>query len=158
MGNLAANVALGRLNEFAERVNNNDPANASFELFLWEGTSADDNFGDADTVADVEALSGISESSATNYASIVLQDGDIGASTVDDSANTRDFDIADQVWSSLGPGTAITRLTIGYDSDDTGGTDANIENVAIYDFSVIPNGGNVTAQINASGLWSAARA
>lgn len=153
IGNLAFNQALGRLNEFAERVNDNDPAGAEFDIALFEGSITDDTAGDLDTMADVTG-SALTESTATNYARIVLTDLDVGASTVDDGANTRSFDIADQVWTSLGPGTAITRLVIAYGE---GGVDSTLIPCAIYDFPVTPNGGNVTAQINASGLWTATR-
>lgn len=157
MGNLITTQGLGYINAYADRVNDSDPANAVLVLALWTGTETDDNLGDADTFTAVAATS-VTESTATNYARIVLDDTDISGTVVDDATNTRTFDIADQVWSSLGPGTAITRLIVGYDSDSTAGTDANIIPLAIYDFSITPNGGDVTAQPSASGLWSAARA
>lgn len=159
MASLMANVALGRANELAGRVDANDPANSVLVLVLCTGSETDDNLGDADTLAAAIALS-VDEATATNYARIILSDTSIGATTVDDSTNRRTFDIADQTWSSLGGASnnTLTRLLVGYDSDSTGGTDANIELVAIYDFSITTNGGDVTAQINASGLWYASRA
>lgn len=159
MASLMANVALGRANELAGRVDGNDPANSVLVLVLCTGSETDDNLGDADTLAAALALS-VDEATATNYARIVLSDTSIGATTVDDATNRRTFDIADQTWSSLGGASnnTLTRLLVGYDSDSTGGTDSNIELVAIYDFSITTNGGDVTAQINASGLWYASRA
>jgi len=157
MPNEVANVALGRQNELFDRVNNNDPANSVLEIHLWEGVETDANLRDADTIAAVAALA-LTESTATGYASLVLTDADIGASVVDDGADTRSADIADQTFPNIGPGTGITRLTIGYDADSTGGTDANIELAAFYDFVVTPNGGHVTAQVNAGGIWSSTQA
>jgi hypothetical protein len=159
MGTLLANVALGRANELAARVDGNDPVNSVFVLVLCTGSETDDNLGDATTLAAAIALA-VNESTATNYARITLSDTSIGATTVNNTSNTRSFDIADQTWSSLGGASndTLTRLLIGYDSDSTGGTDSNIELVGIYDFSITTNGGDITATINASGLWTATRA
>lgn len=159
MGSLMANVALGRANELAARVDNNDPSNSVLVLVLCTGSETDDNLGDADHISAALALA-VDEANATNYARIILSDTSIGATTVDDSTNRRTFDIADQTWSSLGGASnnTLTRLLVGYDSDSTAGTDSNIELVAIYDFAITTNGGDVTAQINASGLWYASRA
>jgi hypothetical protein len=159
MGNLMANVALGRANELAGRVDGNDPANSALVLVLCTGTETDDNLGDASTLAAAIALA-VNEANATNYARIVLTDTGIGATTVDNTTNRRSFDIANQTWSSLGGATnnTLTRLLVGYDSDTTGGTDSNIELVAIYDFAITTNGGDITAEINTDGLWYSARA
>lgn len=155
MGNGIHNTSLGRMNEFNERVRLNDPAASVLEVFLWTGVETDDNIGDATTISGVAATV-LTESAATNYASKILTDTDMGALSIDTGANHQSADISDIVWVSLGPGTAITRLTIGYDADGDA-NDANTVAVAYYDFSVTPNGGNVTAEINANGLWQADR-
>lgn len=158
MASEIANVGLGRINEIIERINNNDPANAVLVFSLFVGGAVTDNdLRDADTKAAVEALTGVSEAADASYNPIVLDDTDFGPTTVDDGADTRSATLANQTWSALAGGESITKLNAGYDSDSTSGTDANIENFANYDFVVTPNGGDVTAQINASGLWSASR-
>lgn len=153
------NTALGRLNELAERVNNNDPTNAVLVICLFTGTETDNNLRDADSLAAVIALA-LNECAATNYVRKVLTDADVGATVVDDTGDTRSFDIADPVWTSLGGAVneTLTRLGVFYDSDSTAGTDTNIEGCAFYDFAIATNGGNITAQVNASGLWSSTRA
>lgn len=158
MGNLIFNVALGFANAYAQNVNDNNPANSAIVIALFEGVETDDNIGDLDTLAAVEANANLAESTATNYARIVLTDADIGASTVDDVTNTRSWDVSDQVFSSIGPGNAITRIVFAYDEDTTAGTDANVIPVSVHDFPVTPNGGDVTAQPAASGVWQASRA
>lgn len=158
MASEICNQGLGDINGTADRVNNNDPANAVLSLSLWVSTATDATIRDVDDIAALEATALVTEAADGSYARIVLDDTDIGATTVDDGADTRSFDIADQVWSSLAGGELITKMAVGYDSDSTGGTDANIVLFAHYDFVVTPNGGDVTAQINASGLWSATQA
>lgn len=155
MGNVVANVSAGLINAYAERVNDSDPTNAVLVIALWTGSQTDDEMRDADTLAAHEALGSLAESTATNYGRKVLSDSDIAGSTVDDTGNQRSFDIADQTFASLGPGTALTRATVNYDPDSTGGADSAIIPIAIYDCAITPNGGNLTLQIHASGLWTA---
>ena len=156
MASEICNISLGRMNEFAERTNDSDPTNAVFVLALIVDAAVTDNdYRDADTMSAFEAIVGATEVTDGSYARIILDDTDIAASTVDDTGDTRSFDIADQTWASLAGGDAITKLVVGYDSDSTAGTDANIVAVAHYDFVVTSNGGDVVAQINASGLWQA---
>jgi hypothetical protein len=74
--------------------------------------------------------------------------------TVDDTNNRVDCDIADQVWSGA-TGNAVSDLFIGYDPDTTGGTDADVVPLTWHDFSVTPDGSDVTAQIAADGFYRA---
>jgi hypothetical protein len=58
-----------------------------------------------------------------------------------------DVDCPDQTWTALGAGTAITDLSFAYDSDTTGGTDANQIPVTWHDFAITPDSSDVTATI-----------
>lgn len=158
MASEVCNQALGEINGYARIVDSNILTNAVLVLALFVAGDTDNSIRDADTFSAVEALGSTAEVTDGSYARIILDDTDIGATTVDDSGDTRSFDIGDQTWSSLAGGDAITKLIVGYDSDSTGGTDANIIPIAHYDFSVTSNGGDVVAQVNASGLWSATQA
>ena len=71
--------------------------------------------------------------------------------TVDDTNNRVDVDAADPVWTGL-TGNALGAIIICYDSDTTGGTDANIDLVSVHDFAVTPDGTDVTAQIASGGF------
>lgn len=157
MANGVFNVAKGRVNELHNRVDGNDPANAVLVLMLLQATSeADGTLEDYDTFSALLAGSN-TEANFTNYARIILSDTDISASTVNDTTNLRFADIPDQTWSSAGGASnnTLDKLIIGYDSDSTGGTDANIEPLTHHDFDVTTNGGDITAQVDSGGYYSA---
>ena len=74
-----------------------------------------------------------------------ITSGYSGPPTPDDTNDRYDIDIPDQTWTS-----------VGYDSDTTGGTDANILPCTHHDFSVTTDGSDLTAQIDAAGFFRAA--
>jgi hypothetical protein len=154
------NIAKGRIVEYANRINVNDPANSVFQVSLWNyGAATDDTIGDLDTVALVESNANAAELTSgtnANYARKTINDASGMTITVDDTNNRTDVDIADQTWTALGAGTAVTDLVVAYDSDSTGGTDANQVPVSSHDFVITPDGSDVTAVINASGIFRAA--
>jgi hypothetical protein len=75
-------------------------------------------------------------------------------STVDDTGNKRVVDFADITWTAA-TGNACSKLVICYDPDTTGGTDADLIPLFADDFVVTPAGGDVTYQVNASGIADA---
>lgn len=160
MADFAFNIAKGRIVEFATRINANDPANSILSISLWNyGAATDDTIGDLDTLALVEANANAAELTSgtnANYVRKTLADGAGITVTVDDTNNRTDVDIPDQTWTALGAGTAITDLIVAYDSDSTGGTDANVVPCTSHDFAVTPDGSDVTAQIAAAGFFRAA--
>lgn len=156
------NIAKGKVNEYASRVANNDPANSALVIVLLQGplTSTLDELRDFDTLAAILAVE--AEADFTNYARIVLTDSDISAPTPDDSGNAMSFDIADQVISSAGGASNndVGGMVVGYDSDTTGGTDTNIVPLYVFDADSeeTTNGEDFNIRINVSGLWSAGEA
>jgi hypothetical protein len=120
MADLVFNRAKGRGVEWAERINGNDPANSAAIASLWNITATDA------TQRDLDALT----------------------ITYDDTNDRVDVDSADQTWTALGAGTAITDLIIGYDSDTTAGTDSGILPWTQHDFAATPDGSDITAQIS----------
>lgn len=111
------------------------------------GVEADATLLDLD---DFTALVAGATNYATNtgYAQKTFANGTLTI-TYDDSANTVTIDVADQTWTGVandGTG-AISDLVFGYDSDSTGGTDTNILPLSFHDFSVTPDGSDITAQI-----------
>jgi hypothetical protein len=73
--------------------------------------------------------------------------------TLDDTGNTYSVDITDQSWTPTAD--AVTDLLLAYDADNAAGTDSDLVPLAWYDFAITPDGSQVTAQINASGAFSA---
>lgn len=160
MADFIFNIAKGKLVEYAARVNANDPANSALIVCLFNTSATDAVLKDLDTLALIEANASTAEltsGSNANYVRKVLTDASGITITVDDTTNDAvDVDIADQVWTALGAGTAVTDILIAYDSDTTGGTDANIVPISWHDFAVTPDGTDVTAQIAAAGVFRAA--
>lgn len=149
MSNFTFNVSLGREVEFHNRVDGNDPANSALVLVVLAAAAleADSVLRDYDTLAAV--LAGASnEVTNTNYARKVLTDADISPYTVDDTTNSITLPLANQTFSTILAGDSWAKLLICYDSDTTGGTDANIVPVVAQDLfingvAVVPNGNNI---------------
>jgi hypothetical protein len=150
------NIAKGRVGEFYERVNGNDPSNSALIVVVLatSGLEDDSTIKDYDTLADILAAAS-NEVTNTNYARKTLTDADLGASSVDDTNDRRDFDIADQTWSSVAAGDGWSKLLVCYDPDTTAGTDSTLVPLTAHDFVVTPNGSNITAQINSAGFFRA---
>lgn len=137
------NIAKGKVNEYVDRVDGNDPTDAVLVLVILEANEADGTLEDYDTLAALLAGSN-TESAATNYARAILADTDISPSAVDDTNNRRESAIPDETFTGLGPGNATTKIVVCYDPDSTGGTDANIIPLTHHDWVGTPNGGDVT--------------
>lgn len=155
MADQVLNIALGRVAELYNRVDQNDPANSALVLVIFNSSAADGTIKDLDTLAAIEADANTAEVANSGYARKVLTDADIVAFAPDDVNNRVDLDIPDQTWTSVAAGTAWTDLCICYDSDTTGGTDSNIVPMTWHDFAVTPDGSDITARINSAGFFRA---
>lgn len=155
MPELIFNIALARMTEWYIRVDTNDPANSAFIVIAWVTTETDTNIRRLDDVSLVEANANTAEATNANYARIVLTDADLVAFAPDDTNDRVDLDIPDQTWTAVGAGDNWTDLSINYDSDTTGGTDANIVPGTWHDFAVTPDGSDITAQIGVDGFFRA---
>lgn len=158
MGDFVFNRSKGRVTEFAERVNANDPANSVFlvALIASTGVETDAVLKDLD---DFTALVAGATNFATNTGSTrksLDQTGGI-TTTYDDTNDRVDVDMPDQTFTGLandGTG-AISDIVTGYDSDSTGGTDANVIPMTFHDFVITPDGSDVTVQIATAGFFRA---
>lgn len=148
MGNFVVNQALGRVAEFGNRINNNDPANSAFIISLWNTVTGDATLRDLDTVAAFESDGGTAELTDASYGRKTLTDASSITVTVDDTNDRTDVDCPDQTWTALAGATPVTDLMVSYDSDTTGGTDANQVPCTWHDFAVTPDGSDVVAQIS----------
>lgn len=156
MSDIVFNVAKGKVNEYHDRVVGNDPANSALIVVLLKVASADATLRDFSTLAAVLA-GGSTEADFTNYARKTLTDAVLTVSTVDNTNDRREADIPDQTWTSAGGASnnTLAKLLICYDSDTTGGTDANIIPLTAHDFVITTNGGDITAQIATAGYFRA---
>lgn len=160
MANLVFNIAKGKAATYFTNVDAGSPANSRIIVVLLNitgGASAEDGpLRDADTMAAIEALSNVAESTNTGYARKTLAGGDVSA-VVDDTNDWFNTDISDQTWTGVtntGTG-AIMKLVTLYDADNTAGTDSDLIPLTAHDFAVTPDGSDITAVIAAAGLFRA---
>jgi hypothetical protein len=149
------NIALGRVAELYNRVDLNDPTNAVLTIVAITTTETDATLKDLDDLGAVLGNANTAEVTNSGYARKELTDADIVAFAPDDVNDRVDLDIPDQTWTSVASGDNWTDLLICYDSDSTGGTDANIVVMTQHDFAVTPDGSDITAQIAAAGFYRA---
>ena len=151
------NIAKGRVVEWYNRVKSNDPANSAFIVVLLKVAESDATLIDYDDLGAI--LSGANtEAVFTNYGRKTVTDSELSALPAPDDSNDRfDIDMPDVAWSNAGNGSndTLVKLLICYDSDTTGGADANILPVAHYDFVVTTDGNQLTAEKDAAGFYRA---
>ena len=156
MADFVFNVAKGKVNEYHDRVDGNDPSASELVLLVLSVTGDQDAaMIDVDTVAALLALSNVAEVTNTNYARIDLNDTEISASTVDDTNNRREADLPDQTWSAIAAGDAWTDLVVAYDPTGSSADSALIP-LTLHDFAATPDGNDITAQFNAAGYFRGA--
>jgi hypothetical protein len=147
MADFVFNISLGQVKTQAGLANANDAI--IVVPIETTGIEADGTLRDHDDLAAL--LAGTSNEQTTlgrkTITSVTI--------TVDDTNNRTDFDVADQTWAASA-GNAISALVFNYDSDTTGGGDASIVPMSKHDFVATPDGSDITAVINASGIIRAA--
>lgn len=155
MADFVFNIAKGRVAEYYNRVDGNDPANSALVIVAIDANGdTDATMKDRDDLAAL--LGGIAnEVTNVNYARKVLTDADIAALAPDDANDRMDVDIPDQTFSAIAAGTAWTDLIVCYDPDTTVGTDADLIPLTCHDFAVTPDGSDIVAQIAAAGFYRA---
>lgn len=155
MSDFTFNVSLGREVELYNRVNSNDPANSALIMVVLALSGLEDDavLKDYDTLSALLAASN-NEVTNTNYARKTLTDADLAPYTVDDTNDRIIISIPVQTFSSIAAGDTWSKALLCYDSDTTGGTDANIEPVTAHDIRisgspVAPNGSNIVIDLSA---------
>jgi hypothetical protein len=155
MANLVLNIAKGRVAEFYNRVQANDPGTAVLTIVALVVTGDQDAaILDVDTLAALLALGNVAEATNTGYARVDLADGVLSAIAPDDTNNRMDIDIPDPVFSSVSAGDNWTDLVVCY--NPTGGADSTIIPLTLHDFVVTPDGSDITANVAATGFYRAA--
>ena len=156
MPDFVFNVSKGRVAELYNRVDSNDPANSALVIVAIVATATDAVMEDYDTLAALLGDANVAEATNTGYSRVTRTDVDLAAFAPDDTNNRVDLDMADIDFGAITAGDNWTDLVICYDNDTTGGTDANIVPLCLYDFEVTPDGSNITAQLAADGFYRAA--
>lgn len=147
MADLIFNVAKGRLAQWGDL-----PLTADALIMMpleATGIEADTVLRDKTTFTDL--VSGATNEQTTLGRKTINSSVTV---TVDQTNDRVDVDIPDQVWTASA-GNAVSDLVVGYDNDTGAGTDANILPGSLHDFSVTPDGSDITAQIATAGIWRA---
>lgn len=142
MANIVFNIAKGRVVEFYNRVENDDPANSALILVPIEtsGLESDATLIDADTLTAL--LSGTTNEQTTMGRKTLTQ-ADLAALPAPDDTNDRfEVSLPTVTWTGA-TGNAISKIAVCYDSDTTSGTDANIIPLTMFDFVQTPSGADI---------------
>ena len=151
MANIVFVRSLGRATEFAERVEANSPAGCElvFRLVASTGLETDAALRIKDTFTDL--VSGATDfatnTGGTTFKVFAATDVTV---TYDDTNFKTAVDVPDQTWTAVandGTG-AIGKLATGYDPVGSQ-TLTDILPMTLHDFSVTPDGSDITAQIAA---------
>jgi len=157
MGDGVFNISKGKVAELSQRVLDNDPAASILTIHLWTGAGTDATLEDLNTVALIEADAGFAEATFTAYVSKDITDAAGGLTVAEnDTTNLMKADFDDIVWSPAGNGgnETLTRLTVSYDPLGTH-VDTGVIPMTFYDFAVLTDGSDLTAQVNALGFFQA---
>lgn len=130
--------------------------NGAIVVVVLEAAEADDTLNNYTDLNSLLVAAGNTEWTATGYTGNrgVHAAADV-TYTPDNTANTAKLVIeTDDTWTSV-TGNAAVKLLVCYDPDTTGGTDSDIIPLTYHDFSVTPNGGNITANYDqTNGVWA----
>lgn len=151
MANQVMNIARGRIGYYMADALGLSAANSRLTVVVLEAASADDtlnNYDDLGTLLGTET-----EATATGYSRDETDDTGVTI-TIDDTANDAQAEKdADITWTSVS-GNAFVKLLCCYDADNAAGTDSDIVPMTHHDFSVTPNGGDITADFDqTNGFW-----
>jgi hypothetical protein len=139
MANIVFNIAKGRVVEYYNRVESNDPSNAALILVPIEttGLESDATLIDKDDLAAV--LSGTTNEQTT-MGRKTLTDSDLAALPAPDDTNDRyDVSLPTVTWTGA-TGNAISKMAVCYDPDTTGGTDSAIIPLTLFDCALTLDG------------------
>ena len=95
---------------------------------------------DADTLAAV--LSGTTNEQTTMGRQVLTDTQLASIPAPDDTGNTNSRSLPTVTWTAAS-GNAISKILVCYDPDTTGGTDANIIPLTMFDFAQTPSGSNI---------------
>jgi hypothetical protein len=157
MASVQCNISKGREVEWYNNVVTNSPANSALIMLVLRSGSANGVNGlvDFDTVAAITA-GGYTEVTNTNYARKTLTDADLIAWAPDDTNNRVLLTLPMQSWLNIASGNTWDLVVVAYDSDTTGGTDANLVPITGGEIrqngtAIVPN--TSTVVIDFSSVW-----
>lgn len=152
MGDIQFNIAKARSAVYLDQVGTGN-ARLIAILLKASGLESDAVIADHATLAALLAAAN-DECDFTNYARKQIS---VVTSTVDNTNNWYNADTADLTWALAGgvSNNSTGAIIFCYDSDVTGGTDANVIPLYKMDYTETTTGSDLEVKINASGLFRA---
>lgn len=153
MANFVFNIAKGKVAQYVQNVKDGSPADSRLLVVPIEttGIEADATLKDYD---DLGTLLAAANNEQTTMGRKTVTAANITI-TVDDANERVDIDMADLVWTAA-TGNAISALVVCYipDGNAAGGVSADSAVIPLtkHDFTITPDGSDVTAQIAAAGF------
>ena len=148
MANFVFNIAKGRVVEFYNRAENNDPANSALILVPLATSGTEAQGQDLDTLAAVEADANFSEQTGGGWVRKTLESAQLAALPApNDTDNRYDVQVPSVTWTTPTAGNDTSGLLVCYDSDTTAGTDSNIIPLTHHDFVVETDGNDVVLNV-----------
>lgn len=153
MASFVFNCAKGKVGEYAERVDTNEPANSALIVIPLKVGDTAANLQDMDTVTEV--LAGTPDEQTEGWSRKTLTDSDLaGSSYAGDDTNDRgQLSLPEIKWTTPTSGKNVVALLVAYDGDTTGGTDSNLIPLLYLDFAVTADGNDVA--LNAGEVFRA---
>lgn len=147
MANFVFNIAKGRIVEYYNRVESNDPTNSALILVPLSASDTEANAQDADTLTAALATA-MNEQTAGGWVRKTLESVQLAALPApNDTDNRYDVQVPEVTWTGPTAGSDTTGLLICYDSDTTAGTDANVIPLTHHDFVVTADGNDVVLNV-----------
>ena len=142
MANFVYNIAKGRVAEFFNRVDSNDPSTSAIILVPLSASGTEAEGQDYDTLAAVLAGTA-NEQTSGGWSRKTLTDSDLSAIAVDDTNNRMPATLPQVTWTGPTAGNDTTGLLICYDADTGSGTDSGIIPLVHCDFAAVADGNDV---------------
>lgn len=153
MASFTFNIAKGRVVEYFERVDSNEPANSAIVIIPLKVGDTEAALQDMDDVAEI--LAATPDEQTEGWSRKTLTDADLsGASFAPDNVNNRgQAQVPEVKWTTPTSGKNTVALLVAYDADTTGGTDAALIPLVYLDFAVTADGNDVA--LNAGEIFRA---
>lgn len=143
MANFVFNIAKGRVVEYYNRVENNDPTNSALILIPLSTGDTEANRQDDDDVATFLAATP-NEQTSGGWSRKTLTDSELVSLPAPDDTNNRyAVAVPSVTWTGPTAGNNTVALLIAYDSDTTSGSDSNLIPLTYHDFVVTADGNDV---------------
>ena len=145
--NFVFNIAKGRVVEYYNRAENNDPANSALILIPMSlgGTQAQGQ--DFDDMAAVEADANFAEQT-TSWTRKTLESAQLASLPAPDDTNNRyGVQVPSVTWTAPSVGNNVAQLLICYDPDTSSGTDSSIIPLTAHIFAVTADGNDVILNV-----------